>query len=513
MRDPIPIGFRRRILIHLQATKNAWILHSGTLGSRGFVPMAILQLNLRTMKYISTRGDAPTLGFCDAVLAGLARDGGLYVPENWPQLDKAAIRDLAGKSYQDIAKTVLHPFLGDEISAPDFAVMVDEAYAGFEHEAVAPLVQSGPNEFVMELFHGPTLAFKDVAMQLLSRVVDSILADRGTRLTIVGATSGDTGGAAIEAFRGRENSDIFILFPDGKVSDVQRRQMTGVQDSNVHALAIEGNFDDCQALVKAMFNHHSFRDQIALSGVNSINWGRIMAQIVYYFSSAVSLGAPDRPVSFCVPTGNFGDIFAGYAAKQMGLPIDQLIIATNSNDILARTLETGRYETAGVHATTSPSMDIQVSSNFERLLFEASSRDASMIKRFMSSLAQSGAFTLGEYLWRTIKSDFSAGRADDAAVDGVIRDVLANNGYLLDPHSAIGVGVARQARQTNAPMIVLATAHPAKFPDAVENASGVRPALPKRSEGLMDGKERFTLLPNDLDAVENYLSKHARINS
>ena len=453
MRDPNPIGFRRRIS-HSSSScaKNAWILHSGTLGSRGSVPMAILQLNLRTMKYISTRGDAPTLGFCDAVLAGLARDGGLYVPENWPQLDKAAIRDLAGKSYQDIAKTVLHPFLGDEISAPDFAVMVDEAYAGFEHEAVAPLVQSGPNEFVMELFHGPTLAFKDVAMQLLSRVVDSILADRGTRLTIVGATSGDTGGAAIEAFRGRENSDIFILFPDGKVSDVQRWQMTGVQDANVHALAIEGNFDDCQALVKAMFNHHSFRDQIAYQGsIRSIGVGS-WPRLYTIFHLRFRLGAPDRPVSFCVPTGNFGDIFAGYAAKQMGLPIDQLIIATNSNDILARTLETGRYETAGVHATTSPSMDIQVSSNFERLLFEASNRDASMIKRFMSSLGSIWCV----HTWRMIsgkplKADFSAGRADDATVDGVIRDVLANNGYLLDPHSAIGVGVARQARRNQCP--------------------------------------------------------------
>ncbi len=465
------------------------------------------------MKYISTRGDAPSLGFCDAVLTGLARDGGLYVPQNWPQLDQNAIRNLAGKSYQDIAKTVLQPFLGDEISAPDFSNMVDEAYAGFEHDAVAPLVQSGSNEFILELFHGPTLAFKDVAMQLLARVVDKILADRGTRMTIVGATSGDTGGAAIEAFRGRENSDIFILFPHGKVSDVQRWQMTGVEDANVHALAIDGNFDDCQALVKAMFNHHSFRDELALSGVNSINWGRIMAQIVYYFSSAASLGAPDRPVSFCVPTGNFGDIFAGYAAKRMGLPIDQLIIATNSNDILARTLETGRYETAGVHATTSPSMDIQVSSNFERLLFEASDHDSAMIKRFMSSLSQSGAFSLGEPLWNTIKSQFSAGRADDAAVDKIIGDVLANCGYLLDPHSAIGVGVARKARQGDAPMIVLSTAHPAKFPDAVENASGIRPQLPKRSGGLMDGEELFTLLANDLNIVEKFITDHARISA
>jgi len=463
------------------------------------------------MKYISTRGEAPSLGFCDAVLAGLARDGGLYVPEIWPEFDAETLRSLSGKTYQEIAKTVLQPFLGDEISASDFGKMVDEAYATFEHPAVAPLIQTGSNEFVQELFHGPTLAFKDVAMQLLARVIDKILADRGSKLTIVGATSGDTGGAAIEAFRGRDNSDIFILFPDGKVSDVQRWQMTGVMDANVHALAIDGNFDDCQALVKAMFNHHTFRDEMGLSGVNSINWGRIMAQIVYYFSAALSLGAPDRAVSFCVPTGNFGDIFAGYVAKRMGLPVDQLVIATNSNDILARTLETGRYETAGVHATTSPSMDIQVSSNFERLLFEASGRDAPMINRFMSSLSQSGAFSLGDKLWQDIKSDFSAGRASDEAVAKIIKSVLEDNGYLLDPHSAIGVGVARTARNSDAPMIVLATAHPAKFPDAVKDACGIHPELPKRSEGLMDGEERFTLLANDLDDVEAFIKSHARI--
>lgn len=462
------------------------------------------------MKYISTRGEAPTLGFCDAVLTGLARDGGLYVPETWPQLDHDSIRALAGKPYAEIAKTVLQPFLGDEISKQDFSAMVDAAYKGFAHPAVAPLVQTGPNEFILELFHGPTMAFKDVAMQLLARIVDHILADRGTRLTIVGATSGDTGGAAIEAFRGRDNSDIFILFPHGKVSDVQRWQMTGVSDANVHALSIDGNFDDCQALVKAMFNHHAFRDQHALSGVNSINWGRIMAQIVYYFSAAVSLGAPDRPVSFSVPTGNFGDIFAGYAAKQMGLPIDQLIIATNSNDILARTVEAGRYETSKVEATTSPSMDIQVSSNFERLLYEASDRDGQYIRQSMSSLAQSGAFSLGDKVWQRVKGDFIAGRADNPTVDSVIDRVLAQSDYLLDPHTAIGVSVARNLRNSDAPMVVLATAHPAKFPDAVEQASGVRPPLPERNKGLMDGKEHSTLIANDLGEVEGYISAHTR---
>lgn len=462
------------------------------------------------MKYISTRGDAPKLGFCDAVLTGLARDGGLYVPEIWPKLDDATIRSLRGKNYQDVAKSVLQPFLGDEISAADFSTMVDEAYASFAHPAVAPLIQTNSNEYIQELFHGPTMAFKDVAMQLLSRVVDHILAERGSRLTIVGATSGDTGGAAIEAFRGRDNSDIFILFPHGKVSDVQRWQMTGVDDANVHALSIEGNFDDCQALVKAMFNHHAFRDQHALSGVNSINWGRIMAQIVYYFTAALALGAPDRKISFTVPTGNFGDIFAGYCARQMGLPIDQLIIATNANDILARTLENGRYETAGVKFTTSPSMDIQVSSNFERLLFEASDRDAAYIRQSMSSLTQSGAFSLGDKVWSEIKDGFSAGRADNATVDRTIQSVLADSGYLLDPHTAVGVSVARQLGNSSAPMVVLSTAHPAKFPDAVENACAIRPALPERNKSLMDGKEHFTLMPNDLNAVESYISENTR---
>ena len=462
------------------------------------------------MKYISTRGDAPVLGFSDAVLAGLARDGGLYVPQSWPTLDRDTLRSLQGKPYADVAKTVLEPFLGGEIPTADFHKMVDEAYATFEHPAVAPLVQTGHNEFIQELFHGPTMAFKDVAMQLLARIVDYILAQRGERVTIVGATSGDTGGAAIEAFRRRENSDIFILFPDGKVSDVQRWQMTGVQDANVHALAVEGNFDDCQALVKAMFNHHTFRDELKLSGVNSINWGRIMAQIVYYVTAGVALGAPDKNISFCVPTGNFGDIFAGYVAKEMGLPIDRLIIATNSNDILARTVETGRYETAGVHATSSPSMDIQVSSNFERLLFAATGQDSESIKRFMSSLSQSGAFTLTEDTHSFIRKDFEAGRADENQVNSTIESVLKNSGYLLDPHTAVGVAVARSMEPSASPMVVLSTAHPAKFPDAVVKACGQHPELPLRNKDLMNGTERFTVVANDLTTVETFISDHSR---
>ncbi len=462
------------------------------------------------MTYISTRGEAPDLGFCDTILAGLARDGGLYVPQTWPQVSQADMEALVGKPYAEVAKAVLKPFLDGEIDDIAFDRMVDDAYATFTHPAVAPLVQSGPNEWLLELFHGPTLAFKDVAMQLLARIIDHILEERGERMTVVGATSGDTGGAAISAFRGRDHSDIFILFPHNRVSDVQRLQMTGVKDNNVHALAIEGTFDDCQALVKGMFNHHAFRDANRLSGVNSINWGRIMAQIVYYFTAALALGAPQRKVSFTVPTGNFGDIFAGYAAMRMGLPIDRLVVATNSNDILVRTLETGRYETAGVHATTSPSMDIQVSSNFERLLFETSGRDAAMVRANLGSLVQSGAFDLRDDVRDDIARHFGAGRADEDAVGNTIAQVQADAEMLLDPHTAVGLHVAREQDMYRSAMVVLATAHPAKFPDAVEAACGTRPPLPERSRDLMAGNERFTVLPNDPIAVEAYVARHTR---
>jgi len=462
------------------------------------------------MKYISTRGCATVLGFKDAVLAGLARDGGLYVPESWPSLSRDEIAGFRGQSFIEVAKAVLTPFVDGEIDADVFGGIVEAAYRDFGHPAVAPLVQTGSNEYVLELFHGPTMAFKDVAMQLLARLMDHILAERGERVTIVGATSGDTGGAAIEAFRGRDNCDIFILFPHGKVSDVQRWQMTGIADANVHALAIEGTFDDCQAQVKALFNNHAFRDMHTLSGVNSINWGRIMAQVVYYFTAAVALGTPEREVSFSVPTGNFGDIFAGFIAKQMRLPVADLIIATNSNDILARTLETGRYETAGVHATTSPSMDIQVSSNFERLLFEATGRDANAVKGSMDSLKQSGAFTLGEEAHAFMRGHFSAGRASERQVAETIDQVLRESAYLLDPHTAVGVQVARAGDSSETPMVVLGTAHPAKFPDAVEAACGIRPPLPPKQKDLMTGEERFTVLPNAQDAVEAYIAEHAR---
>ncbi|MBB5571735.1 MULTISPECIES: threonine synthase [Rhizobium] len=462
------------------------------------------------MDYISTRGEAPALGFCDALLAGLARDGGLYVPREWPTLTKKEIRAFRGKSYQDVAFAVLSPFTNGEIPDDVFRGMIDEAYATFRHPAVAPLVQTGPNSFVIELFHGTTLAFKDVAMQLLARLMDYALEKRGQRATIVGATSGDTGGAAIDAFAGRGRTDIFILFPHGKVSPVQQRQMTTSTAANVHALALNGNFDDCQNLVKAMFNDTAFRDRVKLSGVNSINWARIMAQVVYYFTTAVALGGPDRKISFTVPTGNFGDIFAGYVAKRMGLPIDRLVIATNENDILARTLKTGRYEMREVKATTAPSMDIQISSNFERLLFEAYGRDASKVRAAMESLKQSKGFSIGEDALKFIKRDFRAGRASEKQVAATIRETLDNTGYLIDPHTAIGVFVAEKNEKSSSPMVTLATAHPAKFPAAVKSACGIDPALPTWLAGLMNREERFDVLDPELKAVETFIGKHAR---
>ncbi|OBZ92920.1 threonine synthase [Pararhizobium polonicum] len=464
-----------------------------------------------TVKYISTRGEAPSLGFCDALLAGLGRDGGLYVPQAWPSFTKKEIRAMRGKSYQEIAFTVLNPFIDGEIPDDTFRSMIDEAYATFRHPAIAPLVQTGPNAFIMELFHGSTLAFKDVAMQLLARLMDHVLSERNERATIVGATSGDTGGAAIDAFAGRDRTDIFILFPHGKVSPVQQHQMTTSTASNVHALAINGNFDDCQSLVKEMFNDVAFRDGVALSGVNSINWARIMAQIVYYFTTALALGGPDRMVSFTVPTGNFGDIFAGYVARQMGLPIDKLVVATNENDILARTLQTGRYEMRDVKATTSPSMDIQISSNFERLLFEAYGRDASKVRGAMANLKQSGSFEIEEDALKSIRKVFRAGRASEKQVAETIAKTLETTGYLLDPHSAIGVFVANKHETSSVPMVTLATAHPAKFPAAVKSASGIDPALPTWLANLMVREERFDILDAELKAVETFINERARI--
>ncbi len=463
------------------------------------------------MKYISTRGEAPTLGFCDALLAGLASDGGLYVPKEWPSFSKKQIRAMRGMTYQQVAFTVLSPFVNGEIDDKTLKAMIDEAYGTFRHPAVAPLVQTGPDAFILELFHGTTLAFKDVAMQLLARLMDHVLAERGQRATIVGATSGDTGGAAIDAFAGRERTDIFILFPHEKVSPVQQRQMTTSSAANVHAIAVKGNFDDCQNLVKAMFNDKGFREKMQLSGVNSINWARIMAQIVYYFTSAVALGGPDRKISFTVPTGNFGDIFAGFVAKRMGLPVDRLVIATNDNDILARTLKTGRYEMRGVVATTSPSMDIQISSNFERLLFEAYGRDPAAIRTLMEGLKQSGAFEIEEKALRAIRKEFRAGRATQKQVAKTIAETLEKTGYLLDPHTATGVFVAAKNARPASPMVTLATAHPAKFPAAVKSACGIDPALPSWLADMMQREERFEILDPELATVEAFVGQHSRI--
>lgn len=462
------------------------------------------------MKYISTRGEAPVLGFCDVLLQGLARDGGLYLPETWPQLSRETIASFAGKPYEEVAFAVIQPFVDGEIADDDLKAMISDAYAGFRHQAVTPLVQIAPNRFVLELFHGPTLAFKDVAMQLLGRLMDHVLEKRGLRATIVGATSGDTGGAAIEAFRGRARTDIFILFPEGRVSPVQRRQMTTPTEENVHALALSGNFDDCQSIIKGMFNNFAFRDRVALSGVNSINWARILAQIVYYFVSAAALGGPERKVSFTVPTGNFGDIFAGYAAMQMGLPVEKLVVATNVNDILARTLETGRYEMRGVKATTAPSMDIQISSNFERLLSEATGRDADAVRRMMEQLRQSGSFNIEAPALGKIREKFAAGRCDEEQTAHTIAKTLQESGYLLDPHTAIGVHVAEEHDSGDVPMIVLGTAHPAKFPDAVEAACGQRPELPPEFQPMMSAEERQTVLAAEQGAVESYIEDRAR---
>jgi threonine synthase len=463
------------------------------------------------MRYISTRGEAPSLDFVDVMLAGLARDGGLYVPERWPTIDRATVGNLAGKPYAEVAVEVIRPFVGDGIAEADLARMAREAYGSFRHPAVAPLTQLDPSLFVLELFHGPTLAFKDLAMQFVARLMDHVLHQRAERTTIVVATSGDTGGAAVEAFRGRAQVDVVVLFPQGRISEVQRRMMSTVPDSNVHALAIEGTFDDCQALVKAMFNHHAFRDRVRLSGVNSINWARVAIQVVYYFTAAVALGAPHRKIAFTVPTGNFGDVYAGYVASRMGLPIDRLVVATNVNDILVRTFATGTYEIRDVIATTSPSMDIQVSSNFERLLFDAYGRDAQAVRALMASLAQHRRFVLSASAIKELRSPFTTDRADEQESAAEIRAWVREADYCVDPHTAVALAVAeKEKRDPSVPMVVLSTAHPAKFPDAVKAACGVTPALPDTLADLGRRNERIVVLPADQTAVERYVTSVSR---
>ncbi|WP_420397473.1 threonine synthase [Nioella sp.] len=458
------------------------------------------------MRYVSTRGTAPDLSFEEAMLTGLARDGGLYVPAEIPAMTHADIAALAGLSYEEVAFRVMRPFIGDAFTDEEFADIIARAYAGFGHDARAPLVQLAPNHFLLELFHGPTLAFKDFAMQLIGQLFQASLSRSGKRVTIVGATSGDTGSAAMEAFRGLDNVDVFILFPHGRVSDVQRRQMTTVSEANAHALALTGDFDDCQARLKDMFNDHAFRDEVHLAGVNSINWARVLAQVVYYFTAAVSLGAPHRAVSFTVPTGNFGDIFAGYIAKRMGLPIDRLVIATNQNDILHRAMSGGAYETHGVTPSISPSMDIQVSSNFERALFDVYDRDGGAVAQLMDELKGQGGFKISQGALERLRGLFASGRCSEEETLAMITRANAEMGELLCPHSAVGVHVAQNHLGVT-PMITLATAHPAKFPDAVEKASGIRPGLPARMADLFEREERVTRVENDLAALQALVRK------
>ena len=460
------------------------------------------------MRYISTRGEAPALNFADVLLAGLASDGGLYVPESLPTFSKEEIASWAGLSYADLAFKVIKPFVEECISDADLKTMIDETYAVFKHDAVAPLVQIDSNEFVLELFHGPTLAFKDFALQLLGRLMDHVLKERNDRLVIMGATSGDTGSAAIEGCRHSEHLDIFILHPYKRVSEVQRRQMTTVLADNVYNIALEGNFDDCQQMVKDSFANQGFLNGMKLGAVNSINWARIMAQIVYYFSAALTLGGPHRPVSFSVPTGNFGDIFAGYLAKQMGLPIDQLIVATNRNDILHRVISGNDMSKGTLEHTLSPSMDIMVSSNFERLLFDVYGRDGAAVADLMNRF-KTESVSLGDGEWNKVRELFASCAVDDETTCKVIAEVFESTEYLLDPHTAIGVKAARECRRDiSVPMVTLATAHPVKFPDPVVRSGLESPQLPAHMADLFEREERLTVLDNDLATVQQFVAGH-----
>ena len=466
------------------------------------------------MNYISTRhgsalgagGSPAPLGFEDIMLAGLARDGGLYLPAEWPQFSKADIAALKGKPYREVASRVMQPFVGNTFDEMTFRRLIAEAYTSFDVADVAPLKPLDDNLHLLELFHGPTLAFKDVALQLLGLMLDHTLSQRHAHATIVGATSGDTGSAAIEAVRDRRTIDIFMLHPRGRVSEVQRRQMTAVLAPNVHNIAVQGTFDDCQDLAKACFTDLAFRDRHALTAVNSINFARVMAQIVYYFWAALKLGAPDTPVAFTVPSGNFGNVYAGYAAKQMGLPISHFVVATNTNDILARFFETGTMTTSEVVSTYSPSMDIQISSNFERLLFDLYGRDGRALADAMTAFRSTGTLKVGDNALGGVRALFDAGRLDDEGTLAAIADCRKRYGETLDPHTAVGYAVAQQHRRDpKVPMVVLATAHPAKFPDAVQKATGERPALPPRLADLFQRTERVDGLPNDVEALKELI--------
>lgn len=465
------------------------------------------------MRYVSTRGQAPVRDFAGVLLAGLAEDGGLYVPETWPTLSAAEWRDLRGLPYADIAARVMAPFTEGAISFEGLQALCRDAYAGFGHPAVAPLVQLESNLFVCELFHGPTLAFKDMAMQVLGRLFDHVLAEQDRRVTIVGATSGDTGSAAIEACRDRARVDIVILHPEGRTSEVQRRQMTTVLSPNVGNVAVAGTFDDCQDLVKAMFADTAFRAEMGLSAVNSINWARIAAQIPYYVATALALGAPEREVAFAVPSGNFGNVLAAWAARRMGLPVRALIVGSNRNDILARFFADNDMSVRAVVPSLSPSMDIQVSSNFERLLFELLGRDGAACAATMRAFRQGGKMEIPQAAWREAAALFASYALDDAGTLAEIRRLHAASGYLADPHSAIGIAAARMRAPAGVPVVAMATAHPAKFPDAMEAAIGLSPALPPRLADLYQRQERYQRAPCEIAAIEELVRATARRNA
>lgn len=457
-------------------------------------------------RYISTRGQSPAASFEDVLLTGLARDGGLYVPETWPQFSHADLTAMKDLDYPALVHRVVSPFIGDAIPSDGLKALIVDAYATFDAPDVLPLKKLRDGEYLLELFHGPTLAFKDVAMQLLGRLFDYVLNKHGQRVTIVGATSGDTGPAGIEACRDKDAIDIFTLFPAGRVSPVQEAQMTTVLSPNVHNIALDGTFDDCQDRVKDLFNDLAFRDAHKLSAVNSINWARVMAQIVYYFWAALKLGGPDKPVSFSVPTGNFGNVFAGYAAKQMGLPIAKLVVGSNSNDILARFFLSGAMEMADVVPTLSPSMDIQVSSNFERLLFDLMDRDGAACAKTVTAFRETGQFRVTGAQLQRARKIFAGASFDDVETKIIIKQVLDESGEMIDPHTAVGVGAARAHKSDDGtPMVILATAHPAKFADGVESATGIRPALPERLADLLDRPRRCQNLANNLDQLKRHI--------
>jgi threonine synthase len=461
------------------------------------------------MQYVSTRGEAQAVGFVDAVLASLAPDGGLYMPQDWPQLTVREIAGFAGRPYHEVATEILSRFTGGEIPESALADMCREAYGTFTHAAVVPLSQIAPNAFIAELFHGPSLAFKDVAMQILARLYDHILGGQRRRQTILCATSGDTGGAAVEAFRGRANVKVVALFPEGRISEVQRRFMTAASEKNVACVAVDGTFDDCQAIVKQTFADQTLRQAVDLSGVNSINFARIAAQIVYYFTTAVALGAPHRPIAFCVPSGNFGDAFAGYAAARMGLPVAKIVVATNSNDILARTFREGRYARGGVAATQSPAMDIQSASNFERLYFECVRRDGVETARAFQAFGETGVIDIPPQAFAAMRERFIGCSASESETSRAMVATLNETGELIDPHTAVGVAALDKAGDLGAPVVVLSTAHPAKFPEAVQAATGERSCPPPSVEALAQRPERFDRLPADADTVKAYVRAFA----